>query len=88
MKEITREQLASFDGNDGRPAYVVVNGVVYDVTDSKLWKGGQHMRRHGAGHDLSAEILLAPHGESVLEKVSRVGMLQGSKPDGSQSTRR
>jgi mono/diheme cytochrome c family protein/uncharacterized membrane protein len=40
-----------------------------------MWKGGQHMRRHNAGTDLTADFSAAPHDESVLERVQRVGTL-------------
>ena len=34
MKEFTLEELAEFDGREGRPAYVAYDGMVYDVTES------------------------------------------------------
>jgi predicted heme/steroid binding protein/uncharacterized membrane protein len=55
---------------------VAVDGYVYDVSASKLWKGGLHMKRHHAGRDLSGDIAAAPHGREVLEKVRRVGTLK------------
>ena len=55
---------------------MAVDGVVYDVSASKLWKGGLHMKRHHAGRDLSGDIAAAPHGKEVLEKVRRVGTLK------------
>ena len=75
-KEYDSKALAACDGNSGNPACVAVDGVVYDVSASKLWKGGQHMKRHRAGGDLSADIAAAPHGREVLEKVARVGTLK------------
>jgi predicted heme/steroid binding protein len=32
MKEFTLEELAEFDGREGRAAYVAYEGVVYDIT--------------------------------------------------------
>ena len=55
---------------------MAVDGFVYDVSASKLWKGGLHMKRHRAGRDLSGDIAAAPHGKEVLEKVRRVGTLK------------
>ena len=40
--------------------YIAQGGKVIDVTASKLWKGGLHMKRHRAGSDLSADIAAAP----------------------------
>ena len=57
---MTREELATYDGRDGRPAYVAVNGTVYDFTDSELWRGGNHPDLPYAGTDPGAELFQAP----------------------------
>lgn len=71
----TKEQLASFDGLEGRKAYVAIDGIVYDVTEAKGWKTRVH---HGnkAGNDVTAGIARSPHGLRVLEKLPVVGKLQ------------
>ncbi len=72
---LTLEELAEFDGKDGRPAYVAVDGVIYDMTDSRHWPGGGH---HGyqAGRDLTDVIRnQSPHGVGNLSRVPRVGVL-------------
>ena len=46
MKEMTSEELLSFNGKDGKPVYVAFQGKVYDVTKSRLWATGSHMKRH------------------------------------------
>ena len=76
LKEYDGKTLGESDGSDSKPACVAVDGVVYDVSASKLWKGGLHMKRHHAGQDLSGDIAAAPHGKEVLEKVRRVGTLK------------
>ena len=40
--ELTLEELAEYDGKDGNPAYIAVDGVIYDVTDVSFWRGGEH----------------------------------------------
>lgn len=65
---MTKEELAQFDGQKGRKAYVAVNGKIYDVTASSYWQGGNHQDAHQAGRDLSADLLLAPHLRSVIER--------------------
>lgn len=67
MKEFTAEELATFDGRDGRPAYVAYMGLVYDVSASPMWAGGDHEGMHNAGHDLTAEQDDAPHDVHVTD---------------------
>ncbi|MCA9407325.1 MAG: hypothetical protein KC733_01440 [Candidatus Omnitrophica bacterium] len=79
---LTTEQLKSYDGQSGRPAFVAVNGVIYDVTQSRLWRGGEHDPSHGqakAGKDLTQELKLSPHGIKNLEKFPIVGWIQNTE---------
>lgn len=73
----TLEELADYDGQDGRPAYIAVDGVVYDVTDIPQWAGGSHAGgRFMAGKDYSEEIRsVSPHGTSMLSRATKVGVL-------------
>ena len=72
---LTLEQLKEFDGKDGRRAYVAVDGVVYDMTDSLPWKDGKH-NGFEAGNDLTDAIKnVSPHGVMKLDKVPKVGTL-------------
>jgi predicted heme/steroid binding protein/uncharacterized membrane protein len=75
MKEFAPEEISLFNGKDGKPVYIVHQGKVYDVSNSKLWKGGLHMRRHHAGEDLTTDIGAAPHGPEVLERYPQVGIV-------------
>jgi predicted heme/steroid binding protein/uncharacterized membrane protein len=81
-KIISEDELHAGDGQEGRPTYVAVDGKVYDVTHSRMWKGGLHVRRHQAGHDLTADMATAPHDASVLtrEHVALVGELAAAAP--------
>lgn len=67
MKDFSAAELASFDGHDGRAAYVAFKGVVYDITESSMWGGGDHEGAHVAGHDLTAEHEDAPHDVYVTD---------------------
>lgn len=73
-KIFTAEELSQFDGKNGNPAYVAIDGTVYDVSGVEPWQGGEH---HGnlAGRDQSAAILKSPHGKGVLAKLPVVGKL-------------
>jgi predicted heme/steroid binding protein/uncharacterized membrane protein len=79
MKEFDPKEIADCNGEHGKPIYIAHHGKVYDVTGSKLWKGGLHMRRHHAGSDLTADIQAAPHGPEVLERYPQVGVLKEEK---------
>jgi len=79
MKEFEFEDLAQYDGKDGKPAYIVHQGRVFDVSQSKLWKGGIHMRRHHAGTDLTVDFGGAPHGTEVFERYPQAGIIK--KPE-------
>jgi predicted heme/steroid binding protein/uncharacterized membrane protein len=81
MKEFASEELASFNGKDGKPVYVAFQGRVYDVTRSRLWSTGSHMKRHPSGKDLAGEISAAPHGPEVLERYPQIGILRGGAPE-------
>lgn len=76
MKEIYPEELAKHDGQNGPSIYISQGGRVFDVTESKLWRGGNHMRLHRAGRDLTAELQAAPHGREVLERYPQVAVLK------------
>lgn len=76
MKEFTPEELAEFNGQDGKPAYVAYGGKVYDVSQSRMWRNGQHMKRHDAGADHTEVFAQAPHGPEVLERVIQAGTLK------------
>ena len=73
--ELTKEELAKFNGKDGQPAYIAVDGIIYDVSEAAPWAGGGH-NGYEAGKDLTAEIKeKSPHGVSKLELVKEVGKL-------------
>lgn len=72
---LTVEELALYNGQDGMPAYVAVDGVIYDVSDVEYWSGGTH-NGFEAGKDLTNEIKnISPHGVGKLEGVPIVGRL-------------
>lgn len=73
--KLTLEELKQYDGKDGRPAYVAVDGIIYDVTDSSFWKNGSH-NGYSAGNDLTDAIKTkSPHGVANLERVLVIGEL-------------
>ena len=74
MRTFTLEELSQYNGKDGQPAYVAVDGVVYDVTNVEAWKDGEHKLGLTAGNELTEEITnQSPHGLKVLEGLPIVG---------------
>jgi predicted heme/steroid binding protein len=75
-KQFTREELVKYDGSMGKPAYVAVNGIVYDVSWNKSWSGGTHFGVY-AGKDLSEEFK-KNHGSNIeiLKELPVVGVLK------------
>ena len=76
MLSLTLEELAQYNGQGGNPAYVAVDGVIYDVSAISAWAGGRH-NGLAAGNDLTQEIKTrAPHGISVLSALPKVGTIK------------
>jgi predicted heme/steroid binding protein len=73
-KEFTTAELATYDGLNGNKAYVAISGKVYDVTNAQGWNDGSHQGVN-AGQDLTAIVMSAPHGTSVLKNLTIVGTL-------------
>ena len=73
--ELTLDQLKQYDGKNGNPAYVAVDGIIYDVTNVKAWRNGEH-NGYSAGNDLTDIIKnKSPHGVKNLEGLPIVGKL-------------
>jgi len=75
-REFSREELAVHNAKDQPTVYIAHEGRVYDVSGSKMWKTGTHMKRHPAGTDLSRELAAAPHGPELLQRVPEVGTMK------------
>ena len=73
--DLSLAELGQYDGQEGRPAYIAFRGTIYDVSESKLWKNGNHMGRHPSGIDLTEVLSQAPHGDDKVMAMSRVGNL-------------
>jgi predicted heme/steroid binding protein len=74
-KTITKRQLSLRNGVDKPEIWIAYKGQVYDVSSSRLWRGGKHYE-HWAGQDLTHELEDAPHTEKVFEKFERIGIYE------------
>lgn len=71
----TRDELARYTGRNGAPAYVAVNGTVYDVTDNHAWSLATHFGL-AAGRDLTPEFASCHSGQQwILGTLRPVGRL-------------
>jgi predicted heme/steroid binding protein len=76
LPEYSRAQLALRNGQDRDEIWVGYQGLIYDVTKSRLWRRGNHYE-HWAGQDLTRELQKdAPHTEHVFDKFHAVGRLK------------
>lgn len=67
-------QLALRNGQDKPEIWVAYQGVIYDVSLSRLWKNGKHYE-HWAGQDLTPELKDAPHSAIVFDRMKPIGRL-------------
>lgn len=73
--ELTLDDLSYYDGTDGKRAYVAVEGIVYDMTDSDYWRNGGH-NGYQSGQDLTDAInRVSPHGPAFLDRVPKIGII-------------
>jgi len=74
-REFTLDELAQYDGSLGRPAYVAVNGIIYDVSNQSAWGGATHFGLY-AGNDLTAQFQGCHGMLSILTNLPKVGTLK------------
>ncbi len=70
----TLQELSSFDGKNGNPAYVAVDSTVYEVTNTAAWAAATHFGLT-AGKDLTSEFVSCHAGQPILNKLKVVGKL-------------
>ena len=74
-REFTLEELSQYDGSNGKPAYVAVNGIVYDVSNAESWAGGTHMGLT-SGKDYTEDFSSCHGNNKILSKLARIGVLK------------
>ncbi len=74
LKTFTIEELGKYDGKGDNPAYVSVNGMVYDVTDQPGWAAGSHFGLK-AGLDQTGAYISCHTGQPMIDRLKLVGRL-------------
>ena len=76
LKKFSREELATFNGENGQPVYIAHDDKVYDVSESKLWKTPIHLTpADNFMPDLSARDCVAiRHPGQVPQSWTRAGI--------------
>lgn len=74
LQPFTRSQLALRNGADRDEVWCAYNGLIYDLSASRLWRRGRHYE-HWAGQDLTDELADAPHADWVFVRFPVVGRL-------------
>ncbi len=70
----TESELSMYNGRNGNPAYVAVNGIVYDVTNIAAWGGATHFGLV-AGTDVTSQFASCHAGQQILSKLKVVGKM-------------
>ncbi|WP_066621046.1 cytochrome b5 domain-containing protein [Clostridium magnum] len=78
QKEFTLEELSQNDGSGGKPAYVAVGGIVYDVSIQAAWGGGTHFGLT-AGKDLTEQFTSCHRTAQILNNLPKVGVLKTAR---------
>ncbi len=78
LPEYSRSYLALRNGQDKPEIWIAYKGIIYDVSESRLWKNGKHYE-HWAGQDLTDELKDAPHTAEVFKKFNAVARLKQEK---------
>ena len=76
--EFTVEELEKYNGENGNPAYVAIEGVIYDVSKIPAWKTGKHFGLT-AGQDLSEQFESCHGIIDILANAPKVGVLMDNE---------
>lgn len=76
IRNFTLRELAYFDGTMGKPAYVAINGIVYDVGRNPRWREAMY-RGLVAGRDLTSQVRSYHELNKELSRLPKVGILKG-----------
>lgn len=82
-RTFTSKELSGYNGKNGMPAYIAVNGIVYDVTNSAAWGAATHFGL-SAGNDVTAQFASCHAGQPILQKLPQVGKMMNDRSESIQ----
>lgn len=74
--QVSSAELAAANCKDGDKCWILVDGVVYDMSVFPSWARGIH-HNIKAGTDGTSHFLKSGHGVDILQKMPVVGKLEG-----------
>jgi predicted heme/steroid binding protein len=74
QREFTLEELSQYTGSHGNPAYVAIEGIVYDISNYRAWSEGTHFGLI-AGQDLTNQFDSCHGIIDILTNAPKVGIL-------------
>ena len=74
QREFTLEELSRYTGSHGNPAYVAIEGIVYDISNYRAWSEGTHFGLV-AGQDLTNQFNSCHGIIDILTNAPKVGIL-------------
>ncbi|MGV8983707.1 cytochrome b5 domain-containing protein [Clostridium sp.] len=75
QQEFTPAELAKYNGANGSPSYVAINGIVYDVSNVLAWTGGYHFGL-SAGANLTENFSTCHGSSNIIDNLPKVGVLK------------
>lgn len=74
QKEFTLDELSQYDGKNGKPAYVAIEGIVYDISNELDIREVKNIRII-AGKDLTEQFNFYHRIDQIINKSPRIGVL-------------
>lgn len=77
QKEFTLDELLQYDGKDGRPAYIAIEGIVYDVSNESIFRETKNIEII-YGKDLTEQFNFYYRINQIIDRIPRMGVLDNS----------
>lgn len=78
-RQIRKGELSAANGKFGKECLVAVEGTVYKIEGSELWKNGEHTSSESqayCGADMTEILKKSPHGKTKLQQLEKIGTLE------------